>query len=174
MVKRNLSAALPLALAAVALAGCGGGRKGVFASGRGSPNEFAVGRAAPLVVPPDFALVPPRPGQPRPQEADSSTQALGALFGGEQRASTGERALTSAAGNAPTPGIRSEAGDPDTTVVNKGSTTRDILNAPAMGNAQANATTPGTATDSAQGAATPPQAANTNPSGTAPQGSVPH
>ena len=170
MVKRNLGAALPLAL--LALAGCHGGPKGgVFAAGRGSPNEFAVGRAAPLVVPPDFALVPPRPGQPRPQEADSSTQALNALFGGQRPASAGESALTSAAGPSPTAGIRSEAGDPGTTVVNKGSTTRDILNAPPTANAQANATTPGAGT--AAGSDTP-HAAATNAQGTAPQGSVPH
>lgn len=165
MVKRNLAAALAL----LALVGCNGGRKGVFAAGKGAPNEFAVGRAAPLVVPPDFALVPPRPGQPRPQEADSSTQALSALFGGQRPVSQGEGALTAAAGAAAPPGIRSEAGDPNTTVVNKGSTTRDILKAPPSSNTQANAS----AGDTAQGAATPPAAAATNPSGTAPQGSVP-
>jgi hypothetical protein len=141
MIKRNLAAALPLAM--LALAGCHGGSKGVFAAGKGSPNEFAVGRAAPLVVPPDFALVPPRPGQPRPQEADSSTQALSALFGGQRQVSQGESTLTAQAGNAPTPGVRSEAGDPATTVVNKGQATRDLLNAPVSADPQANATTPG-------------------------------
>jgi hypothetical protein len=143
MIMRKLAAALPLAM--LALAGCNGTPKGVFTAGKGSPNEFAVGRSAPLVVPPDFALVPPRPGQPRPQEADSSTQALSALFGGERPVSQGEAALTAQAGNPPVPGIRSEAGDPGTTVVNKGQATRDILKAPPTANPQANATTPGTA-----------------------------
>ncbi len=141
MIKRNLAAVLPLAM--LALAGCNGKPKGVFAAGSASPDEFAVGRAAPLVVPPDFALVPPRPGQPRPQEADSSTQALSALFGGEKTASAGESALTQQAGNSATPGVRSEAGDPGTTVVNKGQATRDIVNAPVKADPQANATTPG-------------------------------
>ncbi len=140
MKKRNLAAALPLAM--LALAGCKSSSRGVFAAGKGSPNEFAVGRAAPLVVPPDFALVPPRPGQPRPQEADSSTQALNALFGGSRPASAGQNALTAQAGNPATPGIRSEAGSPATEVVNKGQATRDILNAPPTSDPTANATVP--------------------------------
>src|SRR3954471_8967492 len=111
LVAPRLLMGVPLAM--LLLAGCHSGPKGgVFASRKGVPNEFAVGRAAPLVVPPDFALVPPQPGQPRPQEADSSTQALNALFGGRPRVSPSEGALTAAAGQDPSPGIRSEAGDP--------------------------------------------------------------
>jgi hypothetical protein len=142
MTKRNLIAAAPLAM--LALAGCHSGPKGgVFASKHGAPDEFAVGRAAPLTIPPDFALVPPRPGQPRPQEADSSTQALTALFGGPKPASQGEAALLQAAGPPAPAGIRSEAGSPDTQVVDKGGqTTQDILKAPPTTNPQANATTP--------------------------------
>jgi hypothetical protein len=140
MTKRNLAAALPLAM--LALAGCTSGPKGVFSAGKSSPDEYAVGRAAPLVVPPDFALVPPRPGQPRPQEADSSTQALSALFGGQRPVSAGESALTARAGNPAAPGIRSAAGSPATEVVNKGQATRDILNAPPSTDATANATVP--------------------------------
>ncbi|WP_171745938.1 DUF3035 domain-containing protein [Sphingomonas sp. AP4-R1] len=129
MSKRLWVAAVPLAL--LTLAGCAAKTpKGVFA-GRSGPDEFVVGRAQPLVVPPDFTLVPPRPGEPRPQEADSSTQALNALFGGQQKASAGEEALLTQAGPAATPGIRSEAGSPATQTVNKGGATRDILNAPA-------------------------------------------
>ena len=141
MNKRFLVAAAPLAV--LVLAGCHSGPKGgVFASRKGVPDEFAVGRAAPLTVPPDFALVPPKPGQPRPQEADSSTQALNALFGGQHPVSQGEAALVAAAGPPPQPGIRSEAGDPNTQVVNKGSATRDILKAPPSADPQANATAP--------------------------------
>uniref|UniRef100_UPI001576CDE0 DUF3035 domain-containing protein n=1 Tax=Sphingomonas bacterium TaxID=1895847 RepID=UPI001576CDE0 len=93
MSKRIWVLGAPLAL--LVLAGCHGGQRGgVFTARRnGVPNEFVVGRSAPLVVPPDFALVPPRPGAPRPQEADSSTQALSALFGGQQRPSQGEQVL---------------------------------------------------------------------------------
>lgn len=140
MSKRVWLVAVPLA--AAVLGGCAAkAPKGVFA-GRSGPNEFAVGRAQPLVVPPDFALVPPRPGAPRPQEADSSTQALNALFGGQSQASAGEQALLRQAGPPPEAGIRSQAGSPGTTVVNKGAATRDILNAPPTQGKEATASTP--------------------------------
>lgn len=129
-----------LGLTALALAGCGGGKRGVL-SGRSGPDEFAVARRAPLVVPPDFALVPPKPGAPRPQEADSSTQALNAMFGGPAPASGGEAAVLNGAGR-PEPGIRSNASDTGSSTVDKGSATRDILNAPASSNPQANASAP--------------------------------
>ncbi|WP_420142108.1 DUF3035 domain-containing protein [Sphingomonas sp.] len=142
MNKRNLAAACSLAL--LALAGCrSSASSGVFAARKGVPDEFAVGRAAPLTVPPDFALVPPRPGQPRPQDADSSQQALDALYGGPRQVSQGEQSLLNAAGPAPTPGVRSDARNTGTSqVVNKGAATRDILNAPDQTNPQANASTP--------------------------------
>ena len=141
MVKRILVAAVPLAM--LMLAGCHSGPKGgVFASRKGVPDEFAVGRAAPLTVPPDFALVPPKPGQPRPQEADSSAQALNALFGGQRAVSQGEAVLATEAGPTPPAGIRSEAGDPNTTTVNKGAATQAILKAPPTTNPAANASTP--------------------------------
>ena len=128
-----------LALASLgALAGCGGGSKGVM--GRAGPDEFAVTRRAPLVIPPDFALTPPRPGAPRPQEADSSTQALQAMFGGPAPRSASEGALIDQARATPEAGIRSTAGDPATTVVDKGGVTRDILSAPEGSSPESTAT----------------------------------
>ncbi|MFM7028881.1 MAG: DUF3035 domain-containing protein [Chakrabartia sp.] len=98
---------------------------------RKSPDEFRVTRMAPLVVPPDFALVPPAAGSPQAQAADSSTQALQAMFGGPAPRSSAEAAALSAAGGSRAqPGIRSNAGDPATDVVDKGQTTGDILAAP--------------------------------------------
>jgi outer membrane murein-binding lipoprotein Lpp len=84
----------------------------------------------------------PKPGQPRPQEADSSTQALAALYGGPKPVSQGEAALLQAAGPAAQPGIRSEAGADNTTVVNKGQNTQQILKAPPTTDNSANATVP--------------------------------
>lgn len=129
------------AAGALALSGCGGKQAGVFAHGSG-PDEFAVSRQAPLVIPPDFAMVPPKPGAPRPQEADSSTQALQALFGGPAPRSAVENALTSQPGEVAAPAIRSQAADPGTTVVNKGPVTRDILAAPEGPGQDATASTP--------------------------------
>ena len=82
-----------LGLAGLTLAGCGGG-----GLDRARPDEFAVARRAPLVVPPDFALAPPSPGAPRPQEADSSTQALQAMFGGPAPRSAPETSALNQAG----------------------------------------------------------------------------
>jgi len=128
---RKLVVVVGLVAAAGTLASCGGRKGGVFA-GRSGPDELAVSRQQPLVIPPDFNLVPPRPGAPRPQEADSSTQALQAMFGGPAQRSDTEKAVLSAAGGTRAEeGIRSTAGDPATETVNKGQTTRDILNAPA-------------------------------------------
>lgn len=45
------------------------------------PDEFAVVRRAPLVMPPDFNLRPPAPGSERPQEGTTSQQARNALIG---------------------------------------------------------------------------------------------
>lgn len=105
------------------------GSSGVF--NRDRPDEMAVTRQAPLVVPPDFALVPPAPGAAPTVTSDANRQAMEAMFGGPAPRSAGETATLSAAGrdNA-TPGIRSSVGDPDTNMVDKGTTTRDILVAP--------------------------------------------
>ena len=124
----------------VLLSACGSS-SGVF--GRDRPDEFAVSRAAPLVVPPDFSLAPPAPGAPRPQEADSSTQALQAMFGGQIVRTGIEGAAVSQAGAARSqPGIRSAVGDPATMVVDKGAITRDIIAAPEGEGAEASAATP--------------------------------
>lgn len=114
---------------AMLLAACQGGGIG----NRNRPDEFAVARQAPLVIPPDFALRPPQPGAPRPQDSGGpSQQALEALFGGAAPRSASESAAVQAAGgsSAADAGIRSSAGSPGTSVVDKGSTTRDIVAAP--------------------------------------------
>lgn len=125
-------------IAALATAGCA--RSSVL--GRDRPDEMAVTRAAPLVIPPEFALAPPKPGAPRPVEVDSSTQALEALFGGPAARSASERSAVTAAGGRSDPGIRTSVGDPDTTVVDKGQVTSDIIAAPEGDGQDARATTP--------------------------------
>jgi hypothetical protein len=128
------------AVLVASLSACGS-RGGIL--NRGAPDEFQVSRAAPLVVPPDFALTPPQPGSPQAQAADSSTLALEAMFGGPAaRSATEAAALRNAGGNRAQPGIRSNAGDPSTDVVDKGGTTRDILVAPQGDGAEARTSTP--------------------------------
>ena len=113
-------------LAALALTACGS--RGYD---RARPDEFAVARQAPLVIPPDFALVPPQPGAPRPQDTGPANQALDALFGGTAPRSPSETSALNAAGrDFVDAGIRSAAGDPQTSVVDKGTVTRDIIAAP--------------------------------------------
>ena len=128
---------VPLIVLGVALSGCG--TTGLF--NRDRPDEFAVSRQAPLVIPPDFALVPPNPGAPRPQENDASQQALDALFGGPAPRSAVEKDTLGRAGTA-APGIRSEVGDPATNTVDKGTVTRDILAAPEGDGREAQAVIP--------------------------------
>ena len=123
---------LPLAPAAWTLAclamlgGCASG--GLL--NRKRPDEFAVQRQTPLVVPPDFALLPPKQGEPRPADRGGlQQQTLDALFGGPAPRSEVESDTISRAGDA-APGIRSTVGDFATYTVAKGSVTRDILAAP--------------------------------------------
>jgi len=131
--------ALAVLACTVALAGCGTGLN-IF--NRDAPDEMAVSRQAPLAVPPDFALTPPEPGAPRPQEPTSSQQALEALFGGPAVRSDVETSAVIKAGNAD-PGIRSAIGDVETHTVDKGLVTRDIIAAPQGDGREAQAVIPG-------------------------------
>ncbi len=64
------------------------------------PDEFRVVSKAPLVVPPDYALRPPNPGEPRPQELQPESAARNALLGQAQPEprSDGEKLLALKAG----------------------------------------------------------------------------
>lgn len=90
-MKRLESLAL-LAVAATALTACSTGPR--------TPDEFRVVRKAPLVVPPEFNLRPPSPGESRPQELSPDAQARVAVFGQDlgKDASEGEKMLVQSAG----------------------------------------------------------------------------
>ena len=80
------------------LAACGGGK--TLGVNNNAPDEFAIVTKAPLVVPPDFALRPPRPGESRPQELSTSERAQQVLLGqpGARAPSVGEQVLLRKAG----------------------------------------------------------------------------
>jgi hypothetical protein len=89
-----------LGLAGLGLSGCKS-TKAALGMTKVVPDEFAVVTKAPLVVPPDYALRPPTPGEPRPQELQPESQARVALLNqraGEAR-SDGERLLSAKAGS---------------------------------------------------------------------------
>lgn len=135
---RKITTLVLITAGSAMLAGCGG--SGVF--NRDRPDEFAVQRQAPLVVPPDFALEPPQPGAPRPVDNNASNQALDALFGGPAPRSGAETSALDRAGPSD-PGIRSSVGSENTHTVAKGSVTRDILAAPQGDGQAAQALIPG-------------------------------
>jgi Protein of unknown function (DUF3035) len=58
--------------------------------GKRSPDEFAVVSRAPLILPPDYGLRPPRPGESRPGVDTPSEQARASLVRPAQPAPAGE------------------------------------------------------------------------------------
>ena len=95
----NRVAVAAVLLAGLGLAGCQSTRAALGMT-KVTPDEFRVVTKAPLVVPPDYALRPPAPGEPRPQELQPESQARNALLGArsaEQR-SDGEKLLAAKAG----------------------------------------------------------------------------
>ena len=112
----QLLAAGMLTGTALALAACGNSDtlSRTFGLTRDAPDEFLVTTRAPLSMPPDFSLRPPRPGAPRPMEQSTRSQAeealvpqtaLGMAQGGD---SPGQNALVQAAGPAAPSQIRQE------------------------------------------------------------------
>ena len=115
-----------LLIPALALGGCQ-----ILRGGSSAPDEFAVARNAPLVIPPDYTLAPPAAGTATSTPQDAQTQAIDALFGGPAQRPDSETSLLEAAGrDRAALGARSIAGDPATTVVDLGATTQAILAAP--------------------------------------------
>ncbi len=95
---------LATALALLLLSGCGEDVSRTFGLQRDAPDEFQVTTRAPLSMPPDFALRPPRPGTPRPQDQtgpDAARAVLApqaALGAREAGVTPGTAALLDAAG----------------------------------------------------------------------------
>ena len=88
-----------LAAAALMATGCASTAQKLGLNSQ-APDEFRTVAKAPLVVPPDYALRPPAPGQPRPQELEPESAARVALLGKQEatQRSQGESLLVARAG----------------------------------------------------------------------------
>lgn len=95
----NRVAAVAVLITGLGLAGCSGTRQALGMT-KVTPDEFRVVTKAPLVVPPDYSLRPPAPGEPRPQELQPESAARTALLGqrAAQDRSDGEKLLVAKAG----------------------------------------------------------------------------
>ena len=88
-----------LLLGALGLEGCSSASRALGLA-KVTPDEFRVVSKAPLILPPDYSLRPPAPGEPRPQELQPESAARAALVG-ERNAevrSDGEKLLAAKAG----------------------------------------------------------------------------
>jgi hypothetical protein len=113
---RIVNLALAATAASLLLAGC-------------STNRSPVGQS-PLVIPPDYGLAPPPPGQ-IVAEVDPRTQGLPAIFGGSAARSEVERQFLQRAGlERAAPGARSSGADANTVVMERGQVTQTILAVP--------------------------------------------
>jgi Protein of unknown function (DUF3035) len=91
----------------VGLSGCDSAKQ-ALGMGKNPPDEFQVVTHAPLSMPPDYNLVAPKPGAPRPQENSAQQLAQTALLSNatagslgapaEQTGTAGEQALLQNAG----------------------------------------------------------------------------
>ncbi|PPR10128.1 MAG: hypothetical protein CFH41_01862 [Alphaproteobacteria bacterium MarineAlpha11_Bin1] len=103
--------------AALLLGGCEGAGKAI-GMGKQAPDEFNVLTRAPLSMPPDFGLRPPRPGVERPQERETVRSARDLIVKSPNQnvlsrnvspSSPGESAILSKAGATnPDPNIRQQ------------------------------------------------------------------
>jgi hypothetical protein len=120
-MRKTLTAAV--LIAALGASGCAHRRAS-------TPDEFAVARNAPLIVPPDFNLAPPVAGTAGLSAGDAQQQAIDTLFGGPAPRSNAETSLLDQAGRDDAQlGIRSTVSDADTRVVDHGQATLTILSA---------------------------------------------
>lgn len=81
-MKKFLTPILAIGLAST-LAACES-TKEQFDFSKKAPDEFAVVTRAPLEMPPNFDLRPPKPGAQRPQEETTINEAKEAVFGAEK------------------------------------------------------------------------------------------
>ena len=156
--------------AATALCGCESLRDAT-GSAKEAPDEFAIVTKAPLVIPPDYNLRPPKPGAAPTNQVEPTQAAQQALLGADNatvaaaipgNASMGEKLLLTHAGaqNA-NPTIRQDLVADDTALqTSSDSFTNNVLfwQKPATGDAPLDADAAASQAHTGQPAATPPAA----------------
>lgn len=80
--RKVLPAGLAMSLAALAMAGCNSIRDAAGVA-KSPPDEFAVVNKAPLIIPPDFNLKPPKPGAAPLNQVSPTISAEAALYSNE-------------------------------------------------------------------------------------------
>lgn len=147
------------------LGGCSRGTvQDALGMSKRAPDEFAVVRRAPLIMPPDYDLRPPDPGAPRPNIGRTADQARVALTGSQAEPSPAAQALAGA-----TPPTTGQAAAGSATGAASGGVPAsaiadDLLSAGTNIPNNASTTPP---------AATPPATASTAPAATAAPASAP-
>lgn len=98
-MKLNRAIVITALVASAGLAGCQSASK-ALGMAKITPDEFKVVTKAPLVVPPDYALRPPAPGEPRAAELEPDSAARASAQARAQAAdrSDGEKVLVARAG----------------------------------------------------------------------------
>lgn len=94
-MNKKLYSVAALGLSIVVLNGCDQARQALGQT-KQSPDEFAVFSRAPLSLPPDFGLRPPRPGAERPQQVNPRDTVRKALASSARRPATVAKAQTPA------------------------------------------------------------------------------
>jgi hypothetical protein len=86
-----------LILSLLVLAACARGSvQSALGMGKRSPDEFAVVSRAPLILPPDYGLRPPRPGESRPGVDTPGERARASLVGPQPAAGADQEVLAAA------------------------------------------------------------------------------
>src|SRR3982751_2817390 len=94
-MKKTYKSLILTGISLLLLAGCGSVKEELGIT-REAPDEFTVMKRAPLSMPPDYALRPPRPGAPRPQDEVTEENARTAVFGSNSQASQAGRTTADA------------------------------------------------------------------------------
>ena len=112
------------------LGGCSRGTvQDALGMSKRAPDEFAVVRRAPLIVPPDYDLRPPDPGAPRPNIGTTSDQARVAMTGNQAEPSAAAQALAAATPPATDQAVTGSAGDAASGNVPASAIADDLLSA---------------------------------------------